>query len=137
EGVYEAEIHVIWLADSTQFHLEFYDGTELFGDYYVGFPVDSEGLVYLAPFPVPECEGKTFLGWCDVDGYMIDAVTYYDFFEKLPTAKVKTDRAMARPMACKVFACWSDGSGGAPDPTPRPAITPKPTSAPYSPTFGP
>ena len=29
-------------------------------------------------------------------------------------------------MPCKVYACWSDGSGGAPEPTPTPTPTPKP-----------
>ncbi len=129
EGVYEAEIHVVWLMKESQFHLEFYDG-DLFGDYYIGFPVYSEGLCYLAPFPKPEREGKTFVGWCDADGNMIDAVTYYDFFEKLPDAETLEDRNWKRPVPCRVYACWSDGSGGAPDPTPAPTPTPTPTPTP-------
>ncbi len=141
EGVYEAEIHVVWLADDSKHILQFYDGTTLFGEYKVGFPVESEQMIYLEPFPKPKREGKTFVGWCDVDGYLIDAVTYYDFFMKLPWAKTKDERAMARPMPCKVYACWSDGSGGAPPPTPRPPITPKPTVTPvpvyYSVEIGP
>lgn len=142
EGVYEAEIHVVWLADDSKHILQFYDGTTLFGEYKVGFPVESEQMIYLEPFPKPKREGKTFVGWCDVDGYLIDAVTYYDFFMKLPWAKTKDERAMARPMPCKVYACWSDGSGGAPDPTPRPPYytpkpTPTPTPTPYSPTVEP
>ncbi len=62
EGIYEAEIHVVWLADDSKHILQFYDETELFGEYKVGFPVESEQMIYLAPFPVPEREGKTFVG---------------------------------------------------------------------------
>ena len=129
-GVYEAEIHVVWLMNESDFHLEFYDGEALFGDYFVGFPSYSEQLVYLAPFPIPEREGKTFAGWCDKDGNMIDAVTYYDFFPVIPPAESMEDRDWQNPIPCKVYACWSDGSGGAPDPTPTPTPTPRPTRRP-------
>lgn len=122
EGVYNAEIHVVWLADESPYHLEFYDGDELFGDYYAAFPIESEQLLYLAPFPTPTREGKTFLGWQNVDGFVVDAVTYYDFFEKLWYAKTVSDRDMNRRIPCRLYACWSDGSGGAPDPTPVPVF---------------
>ena len=122
EGVYEAEIHVVWFGD---FRLEFYEGELLFGECAVGFPIELEGLFYLAPFPVPQRAGKTFTGWCDVDGNMIDAVTYYDFFEKLPDAKTPEDRDWTKRITCRVYACWSDGSGGAP---PTPVPTPKPVT---------
>lgn len=120
QGVYEAEIHVVWLAEKSDFKLEFYDGDELFGEYYIGFPIESEQLCYLDPFPTPTREGKTFAGWQNVDGYLVDAVTYYDFFEKLHGAKTVFDRDFEKGMPCKVYACWSDGSGGAPEPTPVP-----------------
>ena len=133
EGVYEAEIHVVWFGD---FRLEFYDGELLFGECAVGFPIESEGLFYLAPFPVPQRAGKTFAGWCDVDGNMIDAVTYYDFFEKLPDAKTPEDRDWTKRITCRVYACWSDGSGGAPPtPVPTPKPTPRPTPVPPQHTF--
>ena len=131
EGIYDAEIHVVWLANDSKHILQFYDGRQLFGEYKVGFPVESEQMIYLAPFPVPQHEGKTFTGWCDVDGFMVDAVTYYDFFEKTLFPKVKSDRKLNRPMPCKVYACWSDGSGGAPRPTPRPTPTPSSTPTIY------
>ena len=126
EDIYQAEIHVVWLSDEpNNFHLEFYDDS-LFGDYYIGFPVYSEQLCYLAPFPVPEKEGKTFTGWCDADGHMVDAVTYFDFFPVIPPAESMEDRDWKNPIPCKVYACWSDGSGGAPEPTPTPTPTPTP-----------
>jgi hypothetical protein len=130
EGIYQAEIHVVWLAEMSNFHLEFYDGENLFGDYYVAFPVYSEGLCYLAPFPIPEREGKTFAGWCDKDGFIVDAVTYFDFFPVIPPAETMEDRDWQHPIPCRVYACWSDGSGGAPDPTPTPTPTPRPTRRP-------
>ena len=124
QGVYNAEIHVVWLTEKSDYRLEFYDGDMLFGDYYIGFPIESEQLCYLAPFPKPARAGKTFVGWQNVDGFMVDAVTYYDFFEKLPNAKTIGDRNLKKHMPCKVYACWSDGSGGAPEPTPGPTATP-------------
>jgi hypothetical protein len=124
DGVYEVEIHVVWLDDELHLaHLEFYDET-LFGDYYVGFGLTSDQLCYLAPFPTPEREGKTFIGWCDAEGHMIDAVTYYDFFEKLPDAQAIEDRDFNQSVPCKVYACWSDGTGGVPEAMPTPTATP-------------
>lgn len=113
DGVYEAEIHVVWVQNNSRFHLEFYDET-LIGEYDVGFPVSSDGLCYLAAFPEPVRKGKTFIGWSDVNGHMIDAVTYFDFFAPKQGAKTIEDREWNRPIACKVYACWSDGTGGAP-----------------------
>ena len=128
EDIYQAEVHVVWLKEDSDFNLEFHEDDGLFGSYRVGFPVFSEGLCYLAPFPIPVREGKTFVGWCDADGHIIDAVTYFDFFEKLPNAETMEDRNWKKPIPCRVYACWSDGSGGAPDPTPAP--TPRPTPRP-------
>lgn len=121
DGVYEAEIHVVWLEDDSRFRLEFYDET-LIGEYNVGFPVSSEGLCYLAAFPVPERKGKTFIGWSDASGHMIDAVTYFDFFPLKAGAQSMEEREWSKPIPCKVYACWSDGSGGAPEPTPVPLL---------------
>ncbi len=129
EGVYHAEIHVVWLMEESPYRLEFYDGA-MFGAYYIAFPIYSEQLCYLAPFPIPEREGKTFAGWCDADGHMIDAVTWYDFFEKLPNATRIDDRDFDKPIPCRVYACWSDGTGGAPEPTPVPTLAPTPAPTP-------
>lgn len=133
DDIYEANIYVVWLADGGNFHLAFYD-EDLFGEYYVGFPLYSEGMVYLAPFPTPERDGKTFAGWCDKDGHMIDAVTYFDFFPVVPPAESMEDRDWKNPIPCKVYACWSDGSGGAPGATPAPTAAPAPTSSSISTT---
>jgi hypothetical protein len=120
DEIYEAEIHVVWLQDGSKFHLEFYD-EDLFGEYDVGFPVYSEGLCYLAAFPVPEREGKAFIGWSDKNGRIIDAVTYFDFFPEKPDAQTMEDREWDRPIPCPVYACWSDGTGGPPPVTPAPS----------------
>ena len=112
DGVYEAEIHVVWYGDFT---IAFYDGDQLFSEVAVGFPLQSEGLYYLTVFPTPQSAQKTFIGWCDADGNLIDAVTYYDFFEKLPDAQTPEDRDWSKRITCEVYACWSDGSGGAPE----------------------
>ncbi len=134
--VCEAEIHVVWLWQHSAFELQFYDGEELLGAYYVGFPLADRQLCYLAPFPKPEKRGKTFTGWCDAEGHMIDAVTYYDFFEKLSNARKFDDRDLEKRIPCKVYACWSDGSGGAPPtPVPTPKPTPRPTPVPPQHTF--
>lgn len=119
DGVYEAEIHVVWLQDGGKFHLEFYDDA-LIGEYDVGFPVNLEGLCYLAVFPEPVRTGKTFVGWSDVNGRLIDAVTYFDFFAPKQGAKTMEEREWSIPIPCRVYARWSDGTGGPPEPTPMP-----------------
>lgn len=130
DEIYEAEVHVVWLKDGSNFHLEFYDGADLFGEYYIGFPAYSEQLCYLAAFPTPERMGKTFTGWCNAMGQPIDAVTYFDFFEELSDAQTMEDRDWEHPIPCRVYACWSDGSGGAPPVTPKPTEAPTPTPIP-------
>ena len=122
DGVYEAEIHVVWLEEDSKYHLEFYDET-LIGQYDVGFPVSSDGLCYLAAFPTPQREGKAFTGWSNASGTKVDAVTYFDFFPAKPNAQSMEDREWSHPCACRVYACWSDGTGG-------PPVTPAPTEAP-------
>ncbi len=117
EGVHEAEIHTVWLEDDSIFVLEFYD-EGLFGTYHVGFPMDSEGLLYLAAFPTPERENATFVGWCDSNGNPVDAVTYFDFFEPLPDAKTLENRDWSKDVPCRLYAMWSDGSGGVPESQP-------------------
>ena len=148
EDIYQTNVYAVWLAkEPNRFHLEFYD-EELFGDYYVGYLYDSAGLVYLAPFPRPEREGLTFAGWCDKDGNMIDAVTYFDFFPVIPPAESMEDRDWKHPIPCRVFACWTDSSGRTfntrgtariierpteeptEEPTPTPTPTPRPTPTP-------
>lgn len=131
EGTYDAEVHTVWVVDESDFCLQFYDG-DLFGQYYTRFPGWSEQLCYLAAFPTPVREGKTFSGWCDAEGRMIDAVTYFDFFPVVPPAESMEDRDWQNPIPCKLYACWSDGTGGAPAITPAPtaAPTPRPTPAP-------
>ncbi len=113
DEVHEVEIHVVWLKDEGNQLLEFYDGDELFGSYYVGFPMYSEQLCYLAPFPVPEHEGKTFAGWCDEDGRLLDAVMMFDFYPVVPPGETLEDRDWRNPIPCRVYACWTDGTGGA------------------------
>ena len=44
-------------------------------------PFASEGMSYLAAFPVPEREGWRFTGWYDADGAPVEALTYFDFYE--------------------------------------------------------
>lgn len=95
----------------------------MLGEYYV----EPKKLICLASCPIPSVAGKTFVGWCDADGNMIDAVTSYDFFKKLDDAQTIEDRDWTQPIPCKVFACWSDGSGGALKPMPTPTPSPKPT----------
>lgn len=115
EGVREAEIHVVWLQENSDFVLEFYDG-DLFGKYQAGFPVYSDGLLYLAAFPTPVREGRTFAGWRDELGNTVDAVTYFDFFRPLVPAETLEDRDWNKPVPCRLYALWSDGSGSAPEP---------------------
>ena len=138
-GDYEAEIHTVWLDDSLRYmHLAFYDET-LFGEYYIDYSLGVEQLCYLAPFSTPTREGKAFIGWCDEEGHLIDAVTYYDFFEKLPEAQSIEDRNWDNPIICKVYACWSDGTGGTPTSTVSPTATPRtngPSATPYYPFPG-
>ena len=110
DGVHEAEIHVVWLEDEGNKVIEFYDGG-LFNKEIVGFPMYSEGLVYLAAFPKPEREGYTFAGWCDVNGNIVDAVTYFDFYEPLPGAQTLEDRDWSKNIPCRLFATWADASG--------------------------
>ena len=90
QGVREAEVHTVWLEEDSIFVLEFYDDS-LFGSYHVGFPMDSEGLLYLAAFPTPTREGYTFAGWCDESGTPVDTVTYFDFLEPLTVKKPHTE----------------------------------------------
>ena len=117
EGVREAEIHTTWLEDDSIFVLEFYDGG-LFGTYHVGFPLDSDGLIYLAAFPTPQREGDTFLGWCDGNGNPIDAVTYFDFFEPRPGATKLEERDWSKDIPCRVYAMWANDSSETPEPHP-------------------
>ncbi len=144
EDIYQTNVYAVWLAkEPNRFHLEFYD-EDLFGDYYVGFLNESEGLVYLAPFPTPEREGLTFAGWCDTDGNIIDAVTFFDFFPVIPPGESMEDRDWKHPIPCRVFACWTDASGRTydtrgfarltTDPTDEPTqeATPEPTEEPTS-----
>ena len=126
DEVYEAEIHVVWLQEGSRFRLQFYDG-ELIGEYEVGFPLNSDGLCYLAVFPAPEREGKTFTGWSDIRGRMIDTVTYFDFFPEKADARTMEDREWSQPIPCRVYACWSDGTGGPPV-TAQHVETPEPVS---------
>ncbi len=140
EDIYQANVYAVWVAkEPNRFHLEFYD-EDLFGDYYVGFLSESEGLVYLAPFPKPTREGLTFAGWCDKDGNIIDAVTWFDFFPVIEPAESMEDRDWKHPIPCRVFACWTDAEGNTfdtrgrarltPDPTPEPTEAPTPTPKP-------
>ncbi len=110
-GVREAEIHTVWLSDSDSYVLECYDDEEQTGSYPIAFPMDSDGLVYLAAFPQPEREGLIFNGWCDALGNRIDAVTYFDFFEPLNPAPTLEDRNWRKPIPCKVYATWTDAYG--------------------------
>ena len=110
EGVHEAEVHTVWIENDGSFVLEFYDG-DLFGKYPVGFPMYSDGLLYLAVFPTPEREGYTFAGWSDENGNIIDAVTYFDFYKKLPGAQTMEDRDWSSKIPCKLNATWTDESG--------------------------
>ncbi|MBQ6020944.1 MAG: hypothetical protein IJL26_12295 [Clostridia bacterium] len=119
QGVREAEVHTVWLEDGSEFTLEFYDGG-LFGKYQVGFPMYSEGLLYLAAFPTPEREGLTFAGWCDANGNIVDAVTYFDFFKPLPDAQTMEDRDWHNPIPCQLDATWSDGTESTPTQMPKP-----------------
>lgn len=111
EGVREAEIHTVWLSDYDSYVVEFYDGEEQIGSYPVAFPMDSDGLIYLAAFPQPEREGLIFNGWCDSLGNRIDAVMYFDFFEPLSPAPTLEDRNWRKPIPCKVYASWTDAYG--------------------------
>lgn len=119
EGVREAEIHTVWLEDKSEFILEFYDGG-LFGKHQVGFPMSSDGLLYLAAFPTPEREGLTFAGWCDASGNTVDAVTFFDFFEPKPDAQTQEDRNWEKRIPCRLFATWSDGTESTPTQMPKP-----------------
>lgn len=117
DGVYEAEIHAAWIAERSRFLIRFCDGEDPMYSYYVLFPLEKQGLLYLDAFPKPEKRYVTFVGWCDADGHMVDVVTYAEFFTKLSDRQPPDDRDWSRPRTYRVYACWSDGSGGVPEVT--------------------
>ena len=124
DGVHEAEVHVVWLTEGGHFWIEFYDDGEIFDKQEVGFPLYSEGLIYLAAFPAPERAGMTFNGWVDEGGIKVDALTYFDFYKPLKDAQSLEDRDWKTPIPCRLYASWMDAYGNETNPTvPTPDCT--------------
>lgn len=111
ECVREAEIHVAWIQEDSDFVVEFYDGEKLFNKSFAGFPLYSDGLLYLAAFPTPVKEGLTFNGWVNDIGVKVDALTYFDFYQALPDAQTLEDRNLNIPIPCRLYATWMDAFG--------------------------
>ena len=106
DGVREVEVHVMWTGAGQQnFPLHLDDGQTV-TEYRVGFPIWSEGLVYLDAFPIPEQDGKTFSGWFDADGNRVWAVTYFDFYTATPGSNDIEDRDWSAPVPFTLYAHW-------------------------------
>ena len=117
DGVREAEIHTVWAEDNGTFFVEFYDGDQIFDKQQVGFPLYSEGLVYLAAFRTPLHEGLIFNGWYDTTGNKVDALTYFDFYPSLPDAQSMEDRDWNNKMPCRLYASYMDPYGNVQEPS--------------------
>ena len=70
------EIHALWRYNGESERILILDGTS----YAYNSPIASEGLCYLAAYPVPEREGMTFAGWYDEEGNRVEVLTYFDFY---------------------------------------------------------
>lgn len=105
-GVRNVIVHTMWRATEGDMTLILDDG-EGQTTYPVGFPIASEGLCYLAAYPAPMREGRTFSGWYDADGNAVSVLSYFDFFEPLPDARTLEDRDWSKPVAVTLYARWS------------------------------
>ncbi len=76
DGERYVEIHTLWRYNKDSERTVILDGVS----YSYNSPIASEGLCYLAAYPVPSRENMTFLGWYDEEGNRVDVLTYFDFY---------------------------------------------------------